>query len=227
MFEKQRWRICGAERCYAAQHAVCNRSPRIDIAACVQLALPHRLLGRHISRRPDGNAGDCETGTTLCSARDAEIRNQCPARAFFDQDVVGLYVAVYNTLAMCVRKRICNLREYASHFNQGSPGGSRQSRTQAFTVALRHHEIDDIVALINRKNWHDVGMIQLRCSLRFAAEALAQTRVPGELRGQHLYGNLSHEPQVQRAVNNRHPSPAQLVANVERVPQSGGHVFTQ
>ena len=86
----------------AGQHLVGHGTERVHIAPGADVALAHRLLGRHVGRRAEGHAGlgHATAAGLLHGERDAEVGDE--GRAVLQQDVLRLDVAVDDALAVGV-----------------------------------------------------------------------------------------------------------------------------
>ena len=93
------------------EHLVADDAERVEIAAAVDLAVARRLLGRHVGRRADRDAGGGEprVRALLDRARDAEVGHHRAAVILVEQDVVGLDVAVDHAARMRVGERVRDL----------------------------------------------------------------------------------------------------------------------
>src|SRR6059036_1872981 len=79
------------------EHLVRHHAQTIDVGSPVDLAVPRRLLRAHVVRRADRHAGGGERGTPRGRGqrlRDPEVRHDDAAATSFEQDVIGLHVAV-------------------------------------------------------------------------------------------------------------------------------------
>ena len=102
--------ICCAEaasvRRMARQHLVQHAAERVDVGARGDLLLGGRLLGAHVVRRAERQAGlgHPPAGRRAHRQRDAEVGDHRPA--VLQQDVLGLDVAVDHAVAVRVVERV-------------------------------------------------------------------------------------------------------------------------
>ena len=70
------------ERRLADEHLVRDRAERVDVAARVIVAFAHRLLGRHVLRRAEREAGlrHARAAGLLHGERDAEVGDEGAGR---------------------------------------------------------------------------------------------------------------------------------------------------
>ena len=87
------------------QHLVAHRTQGVDVAPGVDLALAHRLLGRHVGRRAERHPGLRHPAAAGLVHRegDAEVGHQ--RRPVLQQDVLRLDVAVHHAVAVGVVER--------------------------------------------------------------------------------------------------------------------------
>ena len=97
-----------AEGRLAGEHLVEHAAQRVDVAARVELALAHRLLGAHVLRRAERHPGLGHPGAGLAGGeRDAEVGDE--RAAVVEQDVLRLDVAVDDAVPMGVVERARDL----------------------------------------------------------------------------------------------------------------------
>ena len=104
-FRDDRLRAAAGKRRLPRQHLVRHRTERIDVAACIERALTHRLLGTHVLRRAEREPRLCHAGAAgaLHGERNAEICND--RRAILQQNVFRFDVAVNDPLPVRVLER--------------------------------------------------------------------------------------------------------------------------
>ena len=127
------------------------------------------LLGRHIFRRADAGSRPCQVGPLVQRLGDAKIGQQ---RATFPahEHVCGLDVAVDDTLAVRVVKRIAQLgadRDSLIH-RHGSP---RDQLLESTTFCIVHHDIVDAVGHPGIVDVQDIGVAELGHSQGLPAKA--------------------------------------------------------
>ena len=112
VLHQHRRRVRGLDRQFAGEHLISNDAERVNVCASVHFAVAHRLLGAHVRRRSDRDAGDREPRIALRGARDAEIRNQHVPRHAIDENVVGLHITVHDVTRVRIGERV---RDFAQH----------------------------------------------------------------------------------------------------------------
>jgi hypothetical protein len=208
MLEQQRRHVRRLERETAAHGEVANDAERIEVAPAVQ-RFAHCLLGAHEVRRSHDLAG---IGVRIVGVdvRDTEIGHERAPRAFLDEDVVGLHVAMHH--AATVRVRECP--RHFTHETHGLRRRQRPPRAKALAERLAghvaHHEVDETARLADTMNGHDIGMRQTGSGAGLANEPFARAWRDGQVRGQHLDGDESVELDVAREIHDAHTAAADL-----------------
>ncbi len=103
-----------------------------------------------------------------------------------------------------VRQSIGDFAQNATHFHRRYWPVLLQTHPEVIALDVRHHEVDEIVALFDRVDRNDVRMIQLRGRLGFAKESLSDVGAETELGRQHLDRDLALQPSVARAIHDSH-----------------------
>ncbi len=210
VLHEHRRRVRCLERRFAGKQLIADHAERIDVAPAIKLAFAERLLGRHVRRRADRDAGDGEPRVALRGARDAEIRHHRTARRPIEHDVVRLHVAMHDALRVRICQRIGHTREQPPRFADRQPWLAHQTLREALSVNERHDEVDDAFSLVHGVDRDDAGVGELRRGLRLAQKALAHIRVEGEFRREHLDRDTAIQTQIGRAIHDRHPAPPDL-----------------
>ena len=93
----------------AGEHLVEHATQRVDVAARVERALPHRLLGAHVRRRTERHPGlgHARASGLRGGECDAEVRHE--RMPSVQQDVLRLDVAVDHIVCVRVLQRIPDL----------------------------------------------------------------------------------------------------------------------
>ena len=137
-----RWDRCTAARRPSISYS--TQSEGVDVGRRPTAWIAHRLLGAHVRRRPQRQAGGGQRvglGTRLHQLGDAEVGQQRVALA--EQDVLRLHVPVHNPVPVGAVERVGDLarrwrgpraREAAARAPCG-PGGSRPPRRASCTTA--------------------------------------------------------------------------------------------
>ena len=99
MLRHHRPRAVAAERRLAREHLVDHAGEAVDITRGAQLFIAARLLRTHVLRRPDGKTDFRHTVLGIATgARHAEVGQD--GVAVGEQDVLGLHVAMHESLAV-------------------------------------------------------------------------------------------------------------------------------
>ncbi len=149
-----------------------------------------------------------------------------PAAGPFEQDVVGLDVAVNDRQRVGGRERVSGLPHDAPRLVGRHPAPTPDPRRERLPFDQPHHEVDDAATFADIVDRHDVGMGQSRRRLRFAGETLPDLRREGQFRRQHLHRHPPLQPLVPRAVHHAHATAADFafdgVGVAERLLQERG-----
>ncbi len=92
---------------------------------------------------------------------------------------------------------------------QRSAGIEQRAHVPAVDVAHRYEQ--DTASLARLEDGNDVRVVDGGCGPGFADEALPERIVDGQARGQDLQRDVPVQPEVEGAVDNRHPAAADLL----------------
>jgi hypothetical protein len=214
----------------ACQHLVGHCRERVHVAARIDHLLAHRLLGTHVLRRAEREPGLRHplAAGTLHRERDAEISHQ--RMAALEQDVLGLDVAMDDTLVVRVLEGVGNLTGDQDGVGDGKllhaleAGAQRLARDEG-------HDVEEVGA------WHasplvipcgagvqqrqDVRMLQARRGADLGEEAFRAER-GAEFRMQHLDRDVTIVLEVAGEVHGGHAADAELADEGVAVGQCGG-----
>ncbi len=212
---QQRHVVIAPERRRPRQHLEQDAGQAVDVAAAVHRAAGD-LLGRHIVERADELADAGEPGQRQGLLRQPEVGEigvlgAVAVGALGDEDVARFDVPVHQVVRMGGVQRGGDL--------EGDPAGGLQrqrsvaveQRPQIPPPDVAHRDVEHAVGLPGLEDRHDVRVVDRRGHPRFMGEAPAEGVVPGELGRQQLHRHGTAEPQIFRAVDHRHPAPADLV----------------
>jgi hypothetical protein len=214
-------RVVGRERRRAGEHLVGDDAEGVEVAAAIDIALAERLLGRHVGRRANRDAGDGDARTALRGAGDPEVGDEHAAAGALDEDVVGLDVTVHDTVRMRVGQGIGDVPEDPPRLGEGGHWLASEALGETLALDQPHDEVGEPAAFVDRVDGDDVRMIQLRGSLRLAPEPLPHAGVEGQLRRQHLDRNAPIEAQVAGRIDHGHAPAADLVVDQKEVADRG------
>ena len=162
-FATMAWRVGPGEGRLAGQHLVGHRAQRVHVAAGADVALAHRLLGRHVRRRAERHAGlgHAAAAGLLHRERDAEVGDQ--RLAILQQDVLGLDVAMDDALRVGVTRG-----QLATSFVSRMRVVDRklllagQAVAERLALDERHDVVEEAVGLAGVDQPEDVRMLQAR-----------------------------------------------------------------
>ena len=127
---------------------------RVDITARIDAASA-RLLWTHEFGGTDDLAHPCRTGL-FDNTRDPEIGHEGAVGPFFEENVVGLHIAVDNALGVCVGQRPRDFLQDACDFGSRQRAASPYLLPQRLPLDVRHHEIDELFDFVDREYGDDV-----------------------------------------------------------------------
>ena len=133
------------KRRLAGEHLVRHRTERVEVDARVDRLLAHRLLGTHVLRRAEREAGlrHARSARLLHGERDAEVRDErVPA---LQQNVLGLDVAMDHAVLVRVVERVGDLARDAQRVvdrklplaRQADRAATRRRRTASRRTGVR------------------------------------------------------------------------------------------
>src|SRR5437870_5392081 len=189
----------------ASEHLVEDGAEGIDVRARVA-APPADLLRRDVVRRADGGR-EAEPGEPpgRFVERDADADHLHLARGC-DEDVLGLEVAVHDSLLVHVLQRLAELLRDG----ESARGGQRMLLLHELAQALALHQLHRHVhpALVaGLEELDDVGVIEPLPDLLLALEALEEDHVALELEVRDLERDRLAADGILRLEDRRHPAP--------------------
>jgi hypothetical protein len=142
----------------AGQRLVEQRAERVEIGARRHLAA-HRLLGRHVGRRPDHRAV-LRHARAVERHREAEVA-ELDSAVGGEPHVPGLHVAVHDAVRVRVGERSAELLGDGQRLVDGEPVSLRL-REALLEIAARHvlaDEVDALALFDNVMHGHDVRVV--------------------------------------------------------------------
>ena len=203
---------------------VCEHADRIDVRAVVHTGIGARLLGRHVRRCAERHAERRHAAVLRVARgaqrlRDAEIRDHRAAAR--EQHVVGLDVAVHDSVFVRIRERGGDLAQHANGMVDGQLAVPREANPQRLAVHERHREVRQAVRLARGEQRHDVWMLELGRKEDLALETFERDLRRG-LRREHLDHDLAVERGLLGDEHARHPTAAEFA--LERVASAQGRL---
>ena len=158
MFCHSRQRTRATQRRLTGEHLVQDAAERIDIARHADIAVTRGLLGTHVLRSPQCDAAlrDRLDSLPCCNVRNPEIRQQC--MIVREQDVLGLHVAVHETVPVRVVQAGAYFSRDANGFIDWQPLPALEAVSQRPTRNERGHIIEEPLRLPGIDERNDVRM---------------------------------------------------------------------
>ena len=210
---KNRLRCGTGERRTPGQQLIGKRSHSIYVGSMIYVRIGSGLLGRHIGRCAERYASGSELiaarGFTHCLSY-TEIHYQRVAAR--EHHVVGLDVAVHNTLLMRVSQRIHHFANdlYCFVYRQLTVFCDAMPQGLAFDVG--HHVVEETVRFTGVVQRQDVRVCEIGGYLNLSEESLG-TQCGGELGAQYLQRNLAVVLEILREIHGSHPTLADFPFN--------------
>ena len=197
----------------AGRHLEEDHAERVDVGTRIDGFATH-LFGCHVRQRSGNLArrlggGLIDIGDRARQLRDAEIQHFRPALRR-DDDIGRLEVAMDDAALVRFFESGGHVAGKRDDLSLGQrPGGDALGERRSRDVL--HDEEVDPVGAVEVVNGGDVGVVQARQGLRFAAESPPRRFVAQHPRRQHLDGDVAVEVRVVRAVDLSHPAGAEAL----------------
>ena len=206
----------------AGEHLVRHGAERIDITAGADLALAHRLFGRHVRGRAERHAGlrHPAAARLLHRQRDAEVGDE--GRAFLEQDVLGLDVAMDDAVAVGVVERTRHFLREADGVVDGELLLAAEAAARSDSPAtIRHDIVEEPVGLARVDQAEYVRVLQVGGDPDLGEEAVAADD-GAQLGMEDLDGDLAAVLQVLGEVDGGHAALAELALEAVTVTERIG-----
>ncbi len=179
--QRQRWigdhllqhaqRRVAVERRRAAEHLVERRAERVDVDAVVKRAIAARLLGRHVVRCPDDQAGRGQGRASRLAGQTEvdDVRLPAALARPLDEDVGRFEIAVDQAVRVRGIDGVGDALEDLHELAGWQPAGDRP---EVGAVDELHCDVAAIALLADLVHLADVVMGDARLELRLALEAL-------------------------------------------------------
>jgi hypothetical protein len=204
--------LCGRarERRLTGEHLVQHAAETVLVRASVNRAVAHRLLGTHVGRCAERQAG---LGDPLPAGRvqrtgHAEVGDPCLALA--EQDVFGLEVAVDHPVVMRMVEGAGDLMGEIECEVERKLGLAPEQIAEGLAPDVGHGVPEHAAILARVEDGKDVGVVEARGQADLAQEALGTER-GGKLGTEHLEGDGPVVAEVVGQIDDRHPAAADLV----------------
>ena len=176
MTRHDRLRRGSGERRLAGQRLVEHTRETVDVTAPIDLPRSRCLLGRHVRRSADGQAGlrELVAAGRADGTRDAEVRDdRVPAR---QHDVLRLDVTVHHVVLVRVRERLGNLVGDLQRIVHRQLRLAIQPVAEGFAFDEWHDVIERPTGVTRVVDRQDVGMLQARREFDLAQKPFAPQR---------------------------------------------------
>ena len=213
-------------RC-AGEHLEEDRPEGVDIGAAVEVGMPHRLFGAHVGWRTHHESGLGIPRTPVEALGDPKVHQQGSPGARIEHDVVGLDVAMDQSRLVRVLERAeqpDGERHRTGHRHRAL---TLECGRQRLTVNEGHRVVHEALALTDKMNRQDVGMIERGDGARLLPEARQGAFGPDQVGPKHLHGELPLQLPVEHLVHLGEAAgpdaPAHLVRRAKRLREPLGH----
>ena len=188
------------------QHLEEHAADGVHVGAGVHRGSAHRLLGAHVLRRSDGQAGPGQARLIPQGPGDAEVRHQ--GMAFAQHDVGRLDVPMDDAPPVGVGQRLGHFPGEPHRFVHRQLSVALKAFAEGLALDVGHHVVEDPPGLARVVHRQDMRMGELGGDLDFTQKPLGAQR-GGQLRAHDLHRHLAVVPQVLRQVDRGHPALAQ------------------
>jgi len=203
----------------AGDHLVQDAAKRVDIATAVELSFASDLLGAHVGRTAEYEAGIGQGGSSCgfgdCT-RDTEIRDQ--PMPVLHQNVVRLDVAMHDAAPVRVVQRAGHADRQPQRRGHRQSGIAQQTHAERFTFDKRHRVVRDAPRFAGAQQRNDVRMHEGRGNLNFTSESFDADR-DRHLSRQHLDDDSASERDILRHEHAAHRAAAKLALDDVIAPE--------
>jgi hypothetical protein len=206
------------------EHFVQHTPKGVDIAPAIEVSLTRGLLGRHVLRRADSEAGFCQAITTggADGPSDPEIGDPCMSSA--EQDVLGLDIPVDDIVLVREVERVRHFPRDLNGVVDGELLLAIQAVAQRLALDIRHDIEKKPVGLARIVERQDVRMFEAGGELDLAQEPLAADR-GGQLGLEDLDRHRAVELSVLGQIDDGHSTTTQFPLDAVAVGEGGSEAF--
>ncbi len=198
------WAVGPGERWLARDHLVDHAAERVDVSSPVDVGGSAGLLGTHVLRRADRQAGPGDR-LLVASHRPGDPEVGHHGVPIGDQDVGRLDVAVDEASLVGIGQRLGHLAPEAKGLAHRELLLAGKTRRKRLALDYRHHVVEDPLRRARIVHGEDVGVAQLGSDLHLAQEPLGAEGL-GQLRTHHLDRHLPLVLEVLGQVDRGHPA---------------------
>ncbi len=207
----------------AGQRLVEHHAERPHVGRGAHALGAHRLLGRHVVRRPHGDAGVGDVVVRAVEiARDAEVEDLddlAPVALLRHEDVLGLEVAVDDALLVRGRQRLEDALEVVEHEIERDAALGQAIAQRLAVEQLHRHEEQAVLGVEARVvDLDDAVVADLRRRAHLAQEALPRRLVLADVREEDLERDALLAEVVRRLVDLAHPALGDLALDAVATP---------
>ena len=208
----------------ACQHLVEHAADGVDVGARGDLLLGGRLLGAHVVRRAEAEAGLGHAAAGRCAhgERDAEVGDH--RAAVVEQDVLGLDVAVDDAVAVRVVQGVGDIAGDADGLVHTELRLAVELVADRLALDVRHYIVEEAVGGARVEEGEDVRVLKACRGLDLLDKALG-AEDGGELGLQELEGDLAVVLEVVGEEDGGHAALAEVAVNAVAAGEGGVETF--
>ena len=218
--------VLAVERDVAREHLEQHDAERVDVGLAVDV-VAERLLGRDVVGGPEHAAVGGQP-LLVERARDAEVGDLGRALRV-DEHVLRLDVAVHDAAVVRGAERAGDLDRVGDRLVDREPAHAADALLERLALDVLEDDVGTAVLLARVDHADDVRMVELGDGARLAAEALELVGVRRDLAVHELDRDLPLQRGVERAVDRRHPTGADLrvqaIAAVQATAEQRAHLL--
>src|SRR5689334_20650147 len=160
------------ERWVTDEHLVQHARKAVQIAAPINLALAECLLGTHVRRCADRQAGLGQLLATHCRNRTGDSKVRKHRMMMQEQNVFGLNVPVHEAKTVGVPQRLTYLPSDPQCLLHRKLPFPIESLPEGLTLDIGHYIVEKTVMSARVEEWQYVGMAQAGGDRYFAEKSI-------------------------------------------------------
>ena len=212
---------------FASQHFVEDAAQRVLVASAIETGFAHPLLGAHVDGRAEHEAGLRERGAAIDRDGPGYPEVGDDGAAIFEENVLGLDVAMDDPARMRVRERGGDLAGDAECVAYGELAFAVETGAERLPLDQRHHVEEQPVGasvggagVVERE---DVGVPERRGGPDLPEKPLRAECVP-KLGAENLDGDQSVVLAITGQIHRGHPALPQLALDGVAVGEGGAEM---